>query len=220
MAQPQTDRQIAQKQRTKPVPKKLSRIQTRNRERIMTAALDVFSQHGFRGSTLDQIADAAGLSKPNILYYFSGKEDIYTTLLNRMLSSWSDPLRAMDENGDPIPEILAYVERKMEMTRAYPQESRLFANEIIQGGPRVMDHLIAEIKPLFDEKVAVIQGWIDAGLIAPTDPRHLMTSIWATTQHYADFDAQIKVMFGAGEPALDEGKEYLTHLFEKALRPD
>lgn len=216
MAEQQTNQQAEQ-----PVePKKLSRIQQRNRERIMTAALDVFSQHGFRGATLDQIAETSGLSKPNILYYFAGKEDVYVTLLNRLVTGWSDPLAAMDETGDPIAEILAYVERKMEMTRLFPQESRLFANEIIQGGTRVMGHLDMVIKPLFDDKVRVIQGWIDEGRIAPVDPRHLLTSIWATTQHYADFDAQIQAMFDPDQPSLDDGKAYLTSLFEKALRPD
>lgn len=201
-------------------PKKLSRIQQRNRELIMNAALDVFSQHGFRGATLDQIAEASGLSKPNILYYFAGKEDIYVTLLNRMVTSWSDPLRAFNADGEPVEEIIGYIKRKMEMTRQFPRESRLFANEIIQGGARVMDHNEAVIKPLFDEKAAVIQGWIDEGRLAPVDPHHLITSIWATTQHYADFEAQTKVFLGQGEEVVDRGTSYLIDLFTKALRPD
>lgn len=201
-------------------PKKLSRIQQRNRELIMNAALDVFSQSGFRGATLDQIAEVAGLSKPNILYYFSGKEEIYVTLLNQMVTSWSDPLRDFDADGEPIPEILGYIERKMEMTREFPRESRLFANEIIQGGSRVMDHNVAVIKPLFEEKAALIQRWIDEGRLAPVDPQHLITSIWATTQHYADFEAQTKVFLGQGGNVLDRGTSFLTELFRKALQPE
>lgn len=201
-------------------PKKLSRIQQRNRELIINAALDVFSQNGFRGATLDQIADVSGLSKPNILYYFAGKEDIYVTVLNQMVTSWSDPLRAFDADGEPISEIIGYIERKMEMTRQFPRESRLFANEIIQGGSRVMDHNVAVIKPLFEETAAVIQGWVDQGRLAPVDPRHLITSIWATTQHYADFEAQTKVFLGQGDEVVDRGTTYLTDLFRKALRPD
>ena len=54
-----------------------TRIQTKNREAILDAGLEVFSNHGFRGATLDQIADRAGLSKPNLLYYFASKEAIY-----------------------------------------------------------------------------------------------------------------------------------------------
>jgi hypothetical protein len=51
-----------------------TRIQIRNREAILEAALEVFSQHGFRGATVDMIAAEAGLSKPNLLYYFPSKE--------------------------------------------------------------------------------------------------------------------------------------------------
>lgn len=200
-------------------PKKLSRIQTRNRERILNAGLDVFSQHGFRGATLDQIAEMSGLSKPNILYYFTGKEEIYVTLLNQILDGWLDPLEALDPNGDPVDEIVAYVERKMEMTRQYPRESRLFANEIIQGGSRVMAHMEADIKPHIDQKVAVIQGWIDTGQLAQVDARHLLTSIWATTQHYSDFDAQIQLFVGDGDQMLKDGTAFLTTLFRKALQP-
>ncbi|MCK5501873.1 MAG: TetR family transcriptional regulator, partial [Tritonibacter mobilis] len=55
-----------------------TRIQKRNRANILEAALDVFSQNGFRGATVDQIASAAGLSKPNLLYYYPSKEAIFT----------------------------------------------------------------------------------------------------------------------------------------------
>ena len=93
--------------------KKPSRIQMRNRKLILDAALDVFSAHGYRGATLDQIAEAAGLSKPNILYYFAGKEEIHVTLLSQLMQTWLDPLIAMDESGDPMTELLAYVQRKL-----------------------------------------------------------------------------------------------------------
>ena len=116
--------------------KKPSRIQLRNRKKIMTAALEVFSQHGYRGATLDQIAEAAGMSKPNLIYYFDGKEAIHVAVLNALMDEWLAPLAEMDPDGDPLQEIHGYIRRKMEMSRKYPRESRLFANEILQGAPR------------------------------------------------------------------------------------
>jgi TetR/AcrR family transcriptional regulator len=80
------------------------------------------------------------------------------------------------------------------MAQAYPRESRLFANEILQGAPRMGPHLEARLKPLVDQKAALIAGWAEAGRIAAVDPRHLIFSIWATTQHYADFEAQVNVL--------------------------
>ena len=114
-----------------------SRIQTEKRERILEAALEVFSAHGFRGATIDQIAEAAGMSKPNLLYYFRRKEDIHETLIKRLLETWLDPLKALDDVGDPLTELRGYIRRKLEMARDFPRESRLFANEIIQGAPRI-----------------------------------------------------------------------------------
>jgi len=200
-------------------PKPRTRIQTRNRETILDAALEVFSQHGFRGATLDMIAAEAGLSKPNLLYYFPSKEAIHVTLLSQLMDTWLDPLRALDPNGDPLAELLAYVRRKLQMSRDFPRESRLFANEIVQGAPRMQDALASDLRTLVDDKSAVIRGWAKAGRIADVDPHHLIFSIWALTQHYADFDAQIRAVLGEGRDPLAEGEVFLDTLFIRLITP-
>ena len=101
-----------------------TRIQREKQDLILDAALNVFSLHGFRGATIDQIAEAAGMSKPNLLYYFASKEEIHRRLLTSMLDLWLDPLRELDSEGDPIPELKSYIRRKLEMARDYPRESR------------------------------------------------------------------------------------------------
>ncbi|MEM9636857.1 MAG: TetR family transcriptional regulator C-terminal domain-containing protein [Pseudomonadota bacterium] len=199
--------------------KKPSRIQQRNRRRILDAALDVFSKHGYRGATLDQIAEAAGLSKPNILYYFDGKEEIHVTLLNQLMETWLDPLVTLDPDGDPLQEILSYVQRKLDMARDLPRESRLFAGEILQGAPRMAPHLVAGLQPLFDEKCAVIRAWMESGALTAVDPRHLIFSIWATTQHYADFEAQVQVLLRDDPDSHAGAARYLETMFTKLLTP-
>ena len=197
---------------------KPSRIQQKNRRIILEAALDVFSQHGYRGATLDQIAREAGLSKPNILYYFEGKEDIHVTLLNQLMDAWLDPLRRVDPEGEPLEEILRYVHRKLEMSREFPRESRLFANEVLQGAPRMGPHLQTGLKALVDDSALLIEGWIAAGRLAPVDPRHLIFSIWATTQHYADFDAQVQVLM-EDRDVHKGASEFLDNLYRRLLTP-
>ncbi|GAB5507549.1 MAG: TetR family transcriptional regulator C-terminal domain-containing protein [Rhizobiaceae bacterium] len=203
-------------------PAKPTRIQTQKRELILDAALDEFSTNGFRGSTIDQIADAAGMSKPNLLYYFKSKEDIHATLIQRLLETWLAPLHEIDDIGDPLTELKAYIRRKLEMARDYPRESRLFANEILQGAPRIMPLLEGELKSLVDEKALIIKGWMRDGKIAQTDPRHLIFSIWATTQHYADFDVQVRAVLGpdrGGDGRFDDAARFLEQLFLDGLRP-
>ena len=197
--------------------KPATRIQKKNRTAILSAGLEVFSQFGFRGATLDQIADAAGLSKPNLLYYFPSKEEIHQQLLTSLLSTWLDPLRQMDGAGDPIEEILGYAKRKLDLSRDYPRESRLFANEMLQGAPHLGDTMPA-LKTLVDEKVKVINGWAKEGKIAAIDPHHLMFLIWAQTQHYADFDVQVRAVLGRDDP-FPEAFAFMEHMLRRTLAP-
>ena len=201
--------------------KPLSRIQKQNRATILEAALNVFSTHGFRGATLDQIAQDAGLSKPNILYYFDGKEAIHIALLSQLLDAWLDPLRRLNAEGEPRDELMRYIRRKLQMSREFPRESRLFANEIVQGAPRIEGFLSGELRALVDEKATVLQTWMDSGKIEPLDPYHLLFSIWAMTQHYADFEAQI-LMIRAGQiKDSHEGSDtFVETIFTKILLPE
>ncbi len=198
-----------------------TRIQEEKEEQILEAALDVFSRNGYRGSTIDLIAQAANMSKPNLLYYFRSKEMIHRELIDRLLNTWLDPLRAIDREGEPLREISGYIRRKIEMARDYPRESRLFANEILQGAPRIQDEL-ADLKVLVDEKAEIIRGWSRAGKLAKCDPHHLIFSIWSTTQHYADFDVQVRSVLGprkSGERRFEDAARFLDQLFLNGLRP-
>ena len=195
-----------------------TRIQKKNRAAILDAALDVFSAQGFRGATVDQIASAAGLSKPNLLYYFPSKDAMYTALLENLLDTWLDPLRAINRAGDPLEELLGYMHRKLELSRDYPRESRLFANEILQGAPRIHDALSHDLKALVDEMAELISEWSAAGRIANVHPHHLIFSMWSLTQHYADFDVQVRAVLGNEDP-FDAAPDFLDTLYRKLLSP-
>ena len=196
-----------------------TRIQERNSKAILEAGLDVFSQHGFRGATLDQVAEAAGLSKPNLLYYYPSKDAVYLALLDRLLETWLDPLRQMNPKGDPVEEILGYVRRKLELSRDYPRESRLFANEMLQGAPRMLAVIEGPLRTLVDEKAAVLRRWMAEGRIAQVQPAHLIFSIWALTQHYADFDVQVRAVLGPGHDPFAEAGAFLDLMFRRLLTP-
>ena len=196
-----------------------TRIQEKNTTAILEAALEVFSAHGFRGATLDQVADAAGLSKPNLLYYFPSKDAVHAALLGQLLKTWLDPLRAIDPGGDPMTEIMGYVRHKLQLSRDYPRESRLFANEILQNAPRIMAAIEGDLKALVDEKAALLTTWMDQGRIARLAPHHLIFSIWSLTQHYADFDVQVRAVLGPDHDPYAEAWAFLDTLFTRLLAP-
>jgi len=118
-----------------------------------------------------------------------------------------------------LDEVLAYVRRKLELSRSFPRESRLFANEILQGAPRIGPSLNSDLKTLVDEKAAVIRAWSGTGRIAPVDPHHLIFSIWSLTQHYADFDVQVRAVLGPDRDPLDEAEGFLETTFRRLLTP-
>lgn len=197
-----------------------TRIQEEKEEVILEAALDVFSMHGFKGATIDQIAEVAGMSKPNLLYYFRTKEAMHRALIDRVLDTWLDPLREFDAEGNPEIEIKSYIRRKLEMARDFPRESRLFANEILRGAPSIMEEL-DDLRKLVDEKAEVIRAWVKAGKISRCDPYHLIFSIWATTQHYADFDVQVRAVLGptrSGDGRFEDAARFLEQLYMDGLQ--
>ncbi len=167
-----------------------------NIERILDAALEVFAAYGFRGARIDQIATAAGLSKPNLLYYFRTKDELYTAVLRRTLDMWLEPLRELDARSDPREALSAYIARKLAYSRSHPTASRLFAMEMLQGAPLLGQALQGQLADLVEAKSRTIEGWIAEGRLAPVDPKHLIFAIWATTQHYADFASQIAAVTG------------------------
>lgn len=200
-------------------PRRHSRIQQKNRKTILSAALQEFSARGYAGTTIDQIAETASLSKPNVLYYFPSKEAIHSELLQALLDLWLAPLREVTAQGDPVAQLLAYARRKLEMSRDYPQESRLFANEVLQGAPRLTPVLGGALRQLVDEKAALIARWSAEGRIAKLDPHHLLFSIWALTQHYADFEVQVRAVLGQDHDPFAEAQAFLDQLYRKLLAP-
>lgn len=200
-----------------------SRIQQKNRQIILDAALDVFSAFGFRGTTLDQIAAKAGMSKPNLIYYFASKEDLYVSLLEDTLDQWLAPLASLNPDGDPIAEIGRYITAKIAMSRARPKASRLFANEVLHGAPAIGGFLHGPLKTLVDDKAAILRRWIEAGALAPVDPVHLIFMIWAVTQHYADFDAQVRAVLDPkmteNDSHFDDAQAAILTVFLDGLRP-
>ena len=190
--------------------KQKTRIGEGNAERILDAALEVFAAHGLTGARIDQIASAAQISKPNLLYYFRNKEELYRAVLTRTLHMWLEPLRELDPDRDPRDALRHYIEQKLAYSRSHAPASRLFAIEIIQGARHLSSVLSGELAALVEAKRTTIEKWIGDGKLAPVEPYHLIFMMWATTQHYADFAAQIRTLTGR-----DLGND---HFFESARK--
>jgi TetR/AcrR family transcriptional regulator len=163
------------------------------------------------------------MSKPNLIYYFASKEDLYVSVLKDTLDQWLTPLAELDSDGNPIAEIRRYITAKIAMSRDRPKASRLFANEILHGAPAIGGFLQGPLKSLVDDKAAIIRQWVEAGALAPVDSAHLIFMIWAVTQHYADFDVQVRAVLGAEtteeDRHFDDAQAAILTVFLEGLKP-
>lgn len=172
------------------------KIRQRNVQKILRAAEIVFAKSSFEGASTADIARRAGVPKANLHYYFRTKQDLYSAVLVEIVESWLDALEDLEVDNDPAEALGRYIARKMQAAQASPVPSRLWAIEIIGGARHVQPFLKGRLRKLVEEKSVVIETWIAEGRIVSVEPAHLFFMIWAMTQTYADFAAQIEAVLG------------------------
>ena len=180
----------------------------RGEELILRVAEEVFANLGFQGATMTEIGKRAGLPKANIHYYFSSKAKLYQRVIDDVFNVWLEAANEFDDHDEPRQALASYINAKMELARSRPNGSKVWANEIIHGAPMIRGYLETHLLDWCISREKRIQSWIDRGLMRPVNPRYLLYMIWATTQHYADFDTQINM--------LNKGKKLSNKEFLKA----
>lgn len=177
--------------------KPAGRIRQKNEEAILAAAEEEFARHGFKGTSMNTIAQNVGLPKANLHYYFGNKLGLYTAVLSNILELWDSTFNTLGVDDDPAEALARYIRAKMEFSRRYPLASRIFAMEIISGGECLTAHFNQDYRSWFRGRAAVFEAWIAAGRMDPVDPVHLIFLLWgSSTQHYADFASQIGLVTG------------------------
>jgi len=170
-----------------------------NRDKVETAilgeAVRQFAECGYEGTSIATVAERAGLSKQNLMYYFPTKQALYQRVLDNVLDDWLARMATLADPGKEPGDVLrAYVRAKLQYSREQPLASRVYAMEVIGGAKLYADQIRRRVIPLLRADIAVFERWIAEGKIAPVNATHLLFSIWAMTQTYADFSAQMTLV--------------------------
>ncbi len=185
-------------------------IRQTNVKNILEAAEQLFAEKGYAGASMAEIAARAGLPKSNVHYYFSTKEALYQEVLLALLALWKQDALCFELYDDPRVVLSSYIRAKMNHSRYRPQGSKVWAAEVMQGAPILKERLRENLFDWAKLKEAKIAEWVASEQIAPVDPSHLLYMIWATTQHYADFDYQVEL--------LNDDQPLSDMQFEKAVQ--
>ena len=201
----------------------MSSIRERNKERILRAASEEFADKGFAASKTRDIAAKAGVPKPNVYYYFKSKENLYREVLESIIEPILKASTPFSAEGEPAAVLTAYIRSKIRISRDLSFASKVFASEIMHGAPHLSASQVEQLNTQARHNIECIQTWIERGQLAPIDPHHLMFSIWAATQTYADFDWQISVATGKArleEADYEAAAQTIIRLVLKGCAPD
>ena len=193
---------------------------------LVAVAVRVFAESGYEGASIATIADRAGLSKQNLMYYFPTKQALYERVLDDVLDDWlerMDSLAAGDQEPQAV--LRAYVQAKLKFSREQPWASRVYAMEVISGAQLYGAQIQRRVVPLLRKDIAVFEQWIAAGKIAPVNATHLLFAIWAMTQSYADFAPQMALVLNRkqlGKKDFDDAEQLIVDMVLAAVsvRPE
>ena len=187
---------------------------------ILAGAVRVFAEFGYEGASIAAVADNAGLSKQNLMYYFPTKQALYQRVLDDVLDEWLARMDALaDPTGKPRDMLRAYVQAKLRFSREQPFASRVYAMEVISGAPLYGEQIRASVVPLMRKDIDVFERWINEGRIGHVNATHLLFAIWAMTQSYADFGAQMALVLNRKltRRDFDDAEEMIVNMVLSAV---
>ncbi|MBV7299299.1 TetR/AcrR family transcriptional regulator [Enterovibrio paralichthyis] len=196
----------------------MSRIRTKNQEKIIEVASQLFAEKGYAATTTAEIAQRAEIPKPNLYYYFSTKDNLYRAVLESVTQPLLEASYPIEQLDDPREAITQYIRTKLHISKEHAAASKTFAAEVMAGAP----HLPRDIaEALLDQSKMILskfERWIEKGWMDPVSPKHLMFMLWSSTQTYADFNWQICQVSGQYELDDNDFEEAATFLTNMVLR--
>lgn len=188
---------------------------------ITEVAVRVFAECGYEGTSIAAVAEKAGLSKQNLMYYFPTKQALYQRVLDEVLDEWLERMEHLAaEDQEPAEVLRTYIQAKLKFSREQPWASRVYAMEVISGAQLYGAQIQRRVIPLLRKDIEVFEKWIAAGKVAPINATHLLFAIWAMTQSYADFSAQMALVLNRKQLSkkdFDDGEQAIVNMVLAAI---
>jgi TetR/AcrR family transcriptional regulator len=160
-----------------------------SRKAILRAALVEFAQEGLAGARVDSIAEAAGVNKALLYYYFQDKESLYGAVLDLFFERLLDRVMTVcDRPGTAGERFLSYARAHFDSIAESPYYAHIFMSELMsasRGRPTHLDRVFGQyIQPVGMRIVGLLQEGIDSGEFRAVEPNQFAPSAVGSIVHY------------------------------------
>jgi AcrR family transcriptional regulator len=191
------------------------------REQILVAASRLFAEHGYDGTSLNEIADVVGIRRPSLLHHFPSKEALYHEVFALAIADFVDRIEQSVAGNREGWRLLEHsLNASWEFFVANPEFVRLVRRE--QVDPTRGIDLGVALQPYFARACAFLQRGMDAGRFRTHDPEHLVLSGYGLLLSYFSDAPFLEALLGEdplGEKVLERRREHVLAFFRAALEP-
>lgn len=198
---------------------------TSTRSQIVVAAYALFAEHGFEGTSLNDIAAEVGIRRPSLLHHFPSKEAIYQEVFASALAEWGELVEkaVAEDQTEGWTKIDHIIEAGVTFFRSNPDFVRIIRREAIEGSDALGYNLGTALRPFYERAAAYFRDGMASGTYAEHDPEHLLLVGYGALLTYFS-DARLIAGLTGGDPlapqAIEAHLDTVRALFRSALQPE
>jgi AcrR family transcriptional regulator len=193
------------------------------RDAIIVEARRCFAEHGYEGTSLNEIAEAVGIRRPSLLHHFPSKDAIYAEVFRISLVEWSERVEeAVGRGLEGWQKVDLVITTGFRFFQENPEFIRIISREALDDGANLGIDLGASLRPFLQRAMGWFEHEIAAGRFRRVDTEQLLITGYSVMFGYFSEAPFLSSLLGRdpmSAEALEARLQHVRNLFHVALSP-